>query len=338
MRFSFCIALCALAFSFGSRAAQAAGIYNYEVGSLPSSLGSCEAAKNYVSGRFATVTGLTPTRVECDAAVDPLLGIVNHYYVNVFYRAERRLRLVSIGTEGVGGGGGEVLGTYHEQSQCQADLSRQIELFERATHLTTVVAYCYMIRELVAHPWEVRLDAFGTPAAYPQHYSALVSKTAPPASRALVQSIRERLEAAGAVVRAVEFDYVDPEGAYFSVDYYSYQPLNFRRWDDYLPDQRICEYERSALAAIFARDHYEPLASFCAVRGILDWSLIVISSGDWPYETEMLPYTFATLAECHAAIPQALADFEDLEGMVAHGGYCGGTGTAFHISVLKAYD
>ena len=98
MRFSFCIALCALALSFGSRAAQAAGIYSYAVGSLPSSLGSCDAAKSYVSGRFATVTGLTPTRVECDANVDPLLGIVYHYDVNVFYRAERRLRLVSIGT------------------------------------------------------------------------------------------------------------------------------------------------------------------------------------------------------------------------------------------------
>ncbi len=131
-------------------------IFSYEISGFPRGEISCLSEAQNVADSLSKSNGVEVYKAVCVKEAS------RTYDFRIDYLAERPLNLVS--TSGPQG----YQGMYEKREQCEADRSRQAQLFQERTGIKPIVAYCRPYSSLSGSgPYDIKVDGFGSPKERP---------------------------------------------------------------------------------------------------------------------------------------------------------------------------
>lgn len=310
-----------------------ANVYTYRIKSFQKTTPSCAVAAQAIGKRFASATGHAVLAAACDHTVAWLQDVV------IQYQATSEARLITTLSDFTSS-----QGTYATAADCEANLSSEKALFEKATGLAAVVAFCFRENSISANakfPFVARIDGFGTPVKSPFVFSGSILEI-PEFSRDVLE---QRLALAIRSMPTVENPRlrVDLAGVmpYVVVKYYSTRRRSLTLESTAgFESMDACRSRAGTIDAILSNLGVDKLTSFCAGKrfnSAAHYYAFGLTIG--PFTKERIPGTYETRTECEIALSSVIARYSEANGTKVRG-FCSydspeeGASYAFNIVLL----
>jgi len=289
-------------------------VFVYRLDHYPKSSGPCVSIAQKIGQDLARIAGVKVVKSVCSG--EDKTG----YKISVSYEAPEQLELVSTarGLFPHGGFGGTA-----SLEACKAGLADEAKLFQEATGLEPVAAYCF------SDPlpdekdvWSIRIDSFGhaklTPDVEPVPLSANPQGWT---KEQFTGHIKDKLKEQGVNVRSVVWR---PGAGYatLEVGYYASERLDLKFEE---PASLFFKEDCAAMKAELDKHlagRQEPLIHFCGISGS-GWSeLSWLFKGKPPLKTVKASDKFKSYQDCLAGRDKVIQYYRESMGHDVAGALC----------------
>ena len=308
--------LFAAALSLFSSSAISQTMQTYKLDWFPVDDADCPAIAKEIGIRFKEATGLTVLGAGCERTFSWKQDLV------IQYMAPAPARLISTHGEFAG-----TQGTYPDRESCESGLTEEKQLFTAKTSLPVVAAYCFPETSMTSenkYPYIARIDGFGMPAVRPFVFATslygrpdfkepvleqLLSDSL--GQLELIEEPRLRADFTGSIPRVVVKYYSTRQRALTLDSIISYE------------NATACQVQRDGIDRLLTEFGIVGAVSYCAkdlFSEVARHYYFGLSAG--PHKVVRPPGTFSARAQCSAALPEIVANYQAVYPASVIKGFC----------------
>lgn len=293
------------------------GIQTYRIGWYSQNEAACEKDSAAIGTKFQTTTGFPILATSCERIFGGKLDVV------IQYQADDPITPVSTFTEF-----NDAQGLYATRQECEANLANEKAIFEEATSLSALIAFCFAPRNPSPsnpHPFIMRIDGFGTPKLRPYSHSNLIYDASPDSSPAeLTGTLNQAFATNKDIFHPVTlFDQTDGHSRIL-IKYYA--PRRQSILTDLVAsfeNVKTCKIYLPMIQKLFEEFGIVGAHSFClGERSSRTSPLYLVGSAAGAYTFERVPLTFKNRLQCETALPDLISRYATIYESNLVKGFC----------------